>query len=104
MSADNVASPSHSTLETDQDNADSVNGSNDKGLDHREGPYIVIYFVDALTHSDANAVDDDKTEEQRLATLGLMHCYNDVVSALPEHLKNVTQLQACLLLSTVVSC
>ena len=54
-----------------------------------EGPFLVIYMIDPFSYS------PDLDEQSRLAMIGILRCYHDMLQAIPETLQSVIQLQVC---------
>lgn len=55
--------------------------------DEREVPSVVIYLVEPFT------LGSDQPELQRLACLALLKCYQSVLAAVPENIRNNISVQ-----------
>lgn len=58
--------------------------------DEREVPSVVIYLVEPFT------LGTDQPELQRLACLALLRCYQSVLAAVPENIRNNISVQVTL--------
>lgn len=58
-----------------------------------ECPALVVYMVDPFTYS------QEWDHLNRLAMIGLLHCYQELVKTLPEQMQNHVSLQVCCLFS-----
>ena len=54
-----------------------------------ECPALVVYMVDPFTYS------QEWDHLNRLAMIGLLHCYQELVKTLPEQMQNHVSLQVC---------
>lgn len=55
--------------------------------DEREVPSVVVYLVEPFT------LGSDQPELQRLACLALLRCYQSVLAAVPENIRNNISVQ-----------
>lgn len=55
--------------------------------DEREVPSVIIYLVEPFT------LGSDQPELQRVACLALLRCYQSILSAIPDNVKNNISVQ-----------
>lgn len=60
--------------------------------DEREVPSVVVYLVEPFSFG------SDQPELQRLACLALLRCFQSVLAALPENIRNNVSVQVCFIL------
>lgn len=57
--------------------------------DEREVPSVVVYLVEPFS------LGSDQPELQRLACLALLRCFQSVLTAVPENIRNNISVQVC---------